>query len=69
MAVITRPYSARLRFSRQANERSVQSLSRINPNLVASDANVAMDAINTIRAVGDHVLGGFFTVTEELVEA
>jgi len=68
MAVISKPLSARLRFMNSAEE-SVQSLSRINPNLQASDMQVIRQAINAIRIVNQPAAGGLYTITNELTEA
>ena len=69
MAVSSNPYSARLRFTNLA-DRSVQSLSRIHPELQLTDIQGIRQAINSVRRneAGFPVVGGFYTVTEELVE-
>ncbi|MCL2197646.1 MAG: hypothetical protein FWB80_01870 [Defluviitaleaceae bacterium] len=70
MAVISRPFMARLRFINAAED-TVQTLSRINPNLEQSDLQGIRQAINGIRRIdpGHPATGGFYTIQDELVEA
>jgi hypothetical protein len=67
MAVVKKPFSARLRLI-DASEKAVQTLGRINPNLRYDEAMVVRNALNTVRRTNAAITGGFFTVTEELTE-
>ncbi|MCL1862885.1 MAG: hypothetical protein FWF78_04910 [Defluviitaleaceae bacterium] len=70
MAVISRPHSARLRFINAA-ENTVQSLNRIAPNLQLTDVQGIRQAINEVRRndAGQPAVGGYYIVSDELVEA
>ncbi|MCL1842861.1 MAG: hypothetical protein FWF79_03535 [Defluviitaleaceae bacterium] len=68
MAIISRPHSARIRFTDRDGD-SVQTWSRIHPDLHPSLPIALRQAINSIRPMADPVTGGFYIVTEELVEA
>jgi hypothetical protein len=70
MAVVSRPHSARLRFINAA-ETSIQTLTRIRPNLQPNEVQLIRQAINGIRRtdLGQPATGGFYTIMDELVEA
>lgn len=60
-------YAARLRFVNPRGE-SLQSLSRIRPDLQAGDAQLTRQAVNGIRLPEAPVTAGFYTVMDELAE-
>jgi hypothetical protein len=69
MAAVSKHHSARARFM-NASDKTVQTLSRLRPNLQASTLTTIMSGINNIRgnAAGVQVTGGFYTVEEELTK-
>ncbi|MDR0272169.1 MAG: hypothetical protein LBI27_02490 [Clostridiales bacterium] len=69
MAVISKPYSASLRFI-DSSKKSVKTISKVRPNLFYVEADIVRHAINMIRRPGnDQVTNGIYTITDELVEA
>jgi hypothetical protein len=67
MAVISKPFSARIRFI-NAGKATVQTLTKVNPTLQASAVQQVRQAINGIRRPDQPATGGFFTVTDELAD-
>lgn len=65
MTVIRTPYTARLRFHNIEDE-TVQTLTRVRPNLSNANMTMLRQGINAIRATGDNVTGGFYTIIDEL---
>lgn len=71
MAVISRPFAARLRFI-NSGEDTLQTLSRIHPSLTHTEVEAIRQSINGIRRNDDprqQVTGGYYTIMDELVEA
>jgi hypothetical protein len=67
MAIVKKPVSASLRMT--SLHGSVQTLSRISPDLSASEISNIRQAINLIRVPGQGMTGGRYTITDELAEA
>jgi hypothetical protein len=65
--VISRPFSARLRFQ-DANYDSVQTFTRVHPNMIPVQVQLLTQAVNAIRRPAEAATGGFYTVMEELVD-
>ena len=68
MAVTRIPFSARVRFI-DSNERTVQTLSRLRPNLMPMQLDSLRIVMNNIRDEDYPTIGGFYTVTDELRQA
>ena len=76
MAVISTPHSARIRYQNvlgvgvEREARTVQTLTRVNPGLAASDVTNIAHAINVLRntTVGQPITSGIYTVMDELEE-
>ncbi|MCL2357670.1 MAG: hypothetical protein FWC70_11085 [Defluviitaleaceae bacterium] len=71
MAIVRTPFAARVRFVRTVGDmnESVQTFSRLNPNLTQANLDTLRIALNFARPPLLPATRGYFTVTEELTEA
>lgn len=65
MTVTSTQHSARIRFI-DRDENSIQSISRLKPNLNGVQIRRVMEAVNAARRISDSAVGGYYTVSEQL---
>ncbi|MCL2456126.1 MAG: hypothetical protein FWD19_01090 [Defluviitaleaceae bacterium] len=70
MAVVNRPYSARLNLVNTAGE-VTQTLTRVRSDLTGSEGTAILAALNFVRPSGSQnlVVGGRYIISDELAEA
>jgi hypothetical protein len=66
--VVSTPFGARIRFIDSEYE-SIQTLTRLQPELTASQIQTIMQAVNVIRNTSHPATGGFYTIMDELTLA
>ena len=66
--VTSTPFAARIRFV-DSERRSIQTLTRLRPNLMPMQLTALRTIVNNLRSDSHQTTGGYYTVMDELRQA